>query len=383
MSTARIKIKRLIIIIVIFIICVLPVFISGTYSTPDTGVIENGSSPVRTGTATSASDVNTAPGSLSSGSQSTGLYPCDISESENNGLRQIIKTYELDAGESPDCIPKGNFESGGWLYTFTDLTKKESSVNVTKDDSVTINIDSNTKDADEIIGRLAPTLEYSSPDGFTGLLSLDISSIVVEATDKVEANQSTEADPSSDAAKTETEPVISDESNIGLPDTGPSYHTTAVYRGTLSKLLNDKTIYSAYFTGMVITPSPMPIAPLVSNEPVEQNKPSLAKAVIISSCIALICCLLYFFLFRGNVKVYNLNDSAYVLLGEARIGFTYAVINLTPFAGKAVTGNFILVINRHVTNRLSDKQVTINYGGKSLQHIIRFTDNEYRIEVSF
>ena len=383
MNMARVKIKRLIIIIAVFIICVLPVFISNTYSTPDTGVIDKDSRLVQTETTTSASDGNTASESYSSGSQSAVLYPCDISESENNGLRQIIKTYELDAGESPDCIPRENFNNGGWHYIFTDLTKKESPVNVTKDDSVTVNVDSDTKDIDEIINQLAPTLEYSSPDGFTGLLSLDISSIVVDAADEVGADQSTEEDPGSEEAPTEKEADISDNSNIDLPYTSPSYHTTAVYKGTLSKLLNDKTTYSAYFTGMVITPSPIPAAPLAPSVPVEQNRPSLAKAAVISSCIALICCLLFFIIFRGNVKVYNLYDSAYVLLGEARIGFTYPVINLTPFAGKAITGKFILIINRNVTNRLSDKQVTINYGGKSLQHIIQNTDNEYRIEVSF
>ena len=224
MSMARIKIKRFIIVIAIFIICVLPVFISGTYSTPVTGVNDNGSSPVQTGTTAAVSDGNTVPGSLSPGSQSTALYPCDISESENNGLRQIIKIYELDAGESPVCIPRESFENGGWLYAFTDLTKKMSPVNATKDDSVTVNVDTDTKDIDEIIGKLAPTLEYSSPDGFTGLLSLDISSIAIEAADETEADPGAEIDTGT-----------SDGLIVDSPVSRSSYHTTVAYRGTLSR----------------------------------------------------------------------------------------------------------------------------------------------------
>ena len=93
--------------------------------------------------------------------------------------------------------------------------------------------------------------------------------------------------------------------------------------------------------------------------------------------------MVFFILFCGNVKVYNLSDSAYVLLGEARIGFTYPIINLTPFAGKAVTGSFVLILNCNVAKRLYDKPITINYGGKSLQHIVQYNGGEYHITADF
>ena len=153
-------------------------------------------------------------------------------------------------------------------------------VNATKDDSVTVSVDTDTKDIDEIIGKLAPTLEYSSPDGFTGLLSLAISSIAIEAADE------TEADPGA-----EIDTRTSDGSIVDSPVIGSSYHTTVAYRGTL--------------------------------------------------------------------------------------------INLTPFAGKAATGNFILILSRNVAKRFYDKPITINYGGKSLRHIVQYNGGEYNIEVSF
>jgi len=376
MRMAHRRIKRRVIIISAFIICILPMLISGTYSLQDNAVIAGDSTLIQTDNTPVVSDgdesADVAPENLSSTSQSTELYPCDINESENNGLRQMVKTYELDAGESPDCISKDSFENGGWLYAFTDLTKKDSPVYVTKGDSVSVSIDSDTKDIDEIMSKLAPTLPYSSPDGYTGLLSLDISSISVEAADEAETDPDMEADTQTPS-----------ETNTDPPDTVSSYHTTAIYTGTLSKLLNEKTVYSAYFTGMMITPSSTPAAPLLPDKPAEQNEHPMTRAVAISSCIALIFCLLYFILFRGNVKVYNLYESAYVQLGEARIGFTYPVINLTPFTGKAVTGNFVLIINRKTAKRLSDKPVTINYGGRSLQHIVQYNSGEYHMEVNF
>ena len=375
MRTAHRRIKRRVIIIAAFIICILPLFISGTYSSQNNAVTAGDSTLIQMGNMPALLDedefADATPESPSPISQSTELYPCDINESENNGLRQMIKTYDLDASESPDCISRDSFENGGWLYAFTDLTKKDSPVYVSKDDSVSISIDSDTKDIDEIISKLSPTLPYSSPDGYNGLLSLDISSITVDAADEAEADPDMEADKQT-----------STETDTDSPDTVSSYHTTAIYTGTLSKLLNEKIVYSAYFTGMVITPSPTPAAPLLDT-PVEQNEHPMTRAVVVSTSIALICFLLYFILFRGNVKVYNLNESAYVQLGEARIGFTYPVINLTPFAGKAVTGSFVLILNRKAAKRLSYKPITINYGGRGLQHIVQNSDCEYYLEVNF
>jgi len=40
-------------------------------------------------------------------------------------------------------------------------------------------------------------------------------------------------------------------------------------------------------------------------------------------------------------------------------------------------------LDRNIAKRLSDKVVTINYGGKSLQHIVLFDGSEYQITVDF
>jgi len=317
--------------------------------------------------------------------QSTDVYPSEITETESNNIRQIIKTYELSVSGSPGVIPKGAFDNAGWRYEFTDITKKVVRDNVTKEYSVPISVDSGTKDIDEIISQLAPTIQYSAPDGYSGLLSLDISSIAVVEADNAEVDPDSEtvdeavADPG-----TEAETATSNELDSDMPDeNGAVYQTTAMYTGTLSKLTAERAIYSVYFTGIKITPIPTP-AVMDKREPsAVHNRPVVTKTVVISTCVSFIVCLILFLLFRGNVKVYNLQEGAYIMLGEARIGFTYPVINLTPFAGKAVTGSFVLILNQSVIKRLSDKTVTINYGGKSLQHIVRYVNGDYHIEIEF
>jgi hypothetical protein len=358
MRRVRKNIKRIIIFTAAFVFGVLPLITTNTYSNRPINDAEDSQavqsdipSVTQSGKGTTAPRQN----SPTPKDQDTALYPCDISESEKNNTRQIVKTYEMGAGESPDRIPKENFENSGWRYVFTDITKKETEVNITKDHTVTVSIDSDTKDIDAIVSQLLPMLQYSSYDGFSGLLSLDVSTINLET---------------------------SDTSDTAAAGSSAKYITTAEYKGTVAKLMNEKNIYSVYFTGTKITPTPMPVTPEPPPESDLLVNPPL-KAAVIPICAALLCGVFLFFLFQRHVRVYNLNGDTYVPVGKARLGYVYPVINLTRFADKAVTGGFVLMLDRTAANRLSDKTVTINYGWKSLQHIVQYDGSEYQIEVDF
>ena len=61
------------------------------------------------------------------GGTSCELYPADVQIVIEDGKRQIVKTYTLTAGESPDNIPRDSFERDGWLYTLTDITQERTS----------------------------------------------------------------------------------------------------------------------------------------------------------------------------------------------------------------------------------------------------------------
>ena len=344
-------IRRLSVFVIILTIAVLPAVISKTFSISNDSTYSDdlcASTPATQINESRSTDGNPAP------------YPCDISESEDNGVRKVIKTYELNAEESPDVIPKTGFVNGGWQYDFMEITKKNIADCITKDYSVSVTVDSGTKDIDEIMCKLEPTVVYSSTDGYSGLLTLDISSIMV-------VNQLTDYE---------------DEDDTGQDSSGAGYYrTTAVYKGTVSKLMNEKTVYSAYFTGIKITPTPTPV-PEPQEAPSEPPK-ILPIVIIMMSFLSAISCLVFFILSRSNVKVYSLYEETYVLIGHTRVGFTYPIINLTPFAQKSVSGSFILILNSHLAKRLTGKTVTINYGGKSLQHIVQRNEDSYHIAVDF
>ena len=165
-------------------------------------------------------------------------------------------------------------------------------------------------------------------------------------------------------------------------DCETNYCITAEYKGTIAKSINNRIHYSVYFTGTKITPSP---TPLIIEPPAEADQPTSAspKIKVLLICLNLLCGVALFFHFRRHIRVYNLNGEAYIPLGKASVSFTCPVINLTPFANKAVTGGFVLIFDRVAARKLTDKAATINYGGKSLQHIILYDGGEYQIKVDF
>ena len=362
------------------------------------------------------------------------LYPSDIKAIEQNGGRWIIKVYELGVDESPDAIPRGGFEQGDWRYELTDVIKTETAATDTQEHVETSTLKTATKDMDTIIGKLEPTMQYKSADGYAGTLALDISTVKVESAGTKTSSYTVSAKrtyPHLSANDTSLIPkTITDKGRTltlqgvswradgttavdynELPDsysatatyTGKAtstvttgYITTAEYKGTIAKLITGKTVYTAYFAGTVIatptpapTPTPIPTpAPTPQPTPTPEPKstqptPILPVAAGTTAGVGLLGGVVFFFFLRRNVKVHNLKDGKYLPIGKARVTSRNPVINLTPFADKAATGSFILVLDRSAAKSLSGKTVTVNYGDKSFQHIIDYNGAEYQFAVDY
>ena len=53
------------------------------------------------------------------------MYPVSVSETHENGRREIIRVYELDDKENPDHIPREPFEREGFHYELAEITRSE------------------------------------------------------------------------------------------------------------------------------------------------------------------------------------------------------------------------------------------------------------------
>jgi hypothetical protein len=215
------------------------------------------------------------------------VYPIDVTENRYNGGRQIVKTYELNASEKPSDIPRDSFERGGWKYTLTDILRKETANAETKEHKEIVNLNTDTKDMEKILALLEPTINFKTDDDFAGLLTLDVMSIKIETagtkTSSYEMKVTREY-PHLSSNDTSLVPKTTEEKgktynligvnwktetveNIDYSDTPTSYTaiatytatgtstkvtgytTTAEYNGTLAKMSQGKTIYTAYFEG--------------------------------------------------------------------------------------------------------------------------------------
>lgn len=222
------------------------------------------------------------------------LYPVSIWESQNNGRREIIKTYELSAYEKPENISRESFSRDGWIYELSDITKKETANADVREHKETISIDTTTNDMAALLKLLASEMEFQSDDGYIGVLYLDISSIKVETAGTKSSSYTVSATrqypnlSSNDTSlipKTITEngrtltlssvdwkvqnymtvdyDRIADSYTAVAMYTGTAskttvtgYTTTAEYNGKVSKILTGKTVYTAYFVGIqIITPT--------------------------------------------------------------------------------------------------------------------------------
>jgi len=231
------------------------------------------------------------------------VYPSDVTDIRDGGGWQIVKTYSLLPDELPEDIPREPFERSGWTFTLTDIIRTETANAETREHIETVTLDTETKELETILPMLSPTMEYRDEDGFVGVLSLDVSSIKVETAGTRTSSYTmsvTREYPHLSSNDTSLVPkTVTDRGTTytlagvewragntvtvdynALPEyytaiasytaTGTStrvtgYTTTAEYTGTLAKLSQGRTIYTAYFLGEeirtpleMVTPTPEP-----------------------------------------------------------------------------------------------------------------------------
>jgi hypothetical protein len=232
------------------------------------------------------------------------LYPVDVTENFEGNRRQIVKTYELTPLDNPADIPRADFERNGWNYNVTDILKRETANAETRDHKEVVTLNTDTKELEKILTLLAPTLEYKTDDEFVGILSLDVASIKVETagtkTTSYEMKVTREyphlsTNDTSLVPKTVTDngktynlagvdwkagnyvtidyeqvpeyyTAVATYTATSSSTKATGYVTTAEYAGTLAKLSQGRTVYTAYFEGTEIR-TPLEMAELPTSTP--------------------------------------------------------------------------------------------------------------------
>lgn len=270
------------------------------------------------------------------------VYPSDVTEVREAGHWEIIKTYELSEDENPEDIPRSSFERSGWVFTLTDILRKETAYAETRAYTETVTLNTDTKELEQILPLLEPTMEYTAEDGFVGVLTLDVSSITVETAGTKTSSYAmsvTREYPHLSSNDTSLVPktvedrgttytlagvdwkagntvtvdyevlpeyytAVATYTATGYTTKVTGYTTTAVYTGDLAKLAQGKTVYTAYFLGEemrtpleLVEPAPAPEAmpdeaePIGSTDPADMPQDAAENNSGISAWLIILPCL--------------------------------------------------------------------------------------------
>ncbi len=111
------------------------------------------------------------------------FYPISVDSCTLPGSDQpcIRKVYQLSLSDDPAGIPTDNFVQNGYLYRLTDMTQAHDVGVDTQTKTETITQDSDTGELSEVLKQLPGQKEVKTPDGYSGTLLLDHTSVQVKA----------------------------------------------------------------------------------------------------------------------------------------------------------------------------------------------------------
>lgn len=106
--------------------------------------------------------------------------PDDVTYQNLNGQQLAIKVFTLLPDQDPSSLAEEDFEYDGFLYSHSSTVKEEQTYNEQNLHTETVTITTSTKNLEDILAELKPTIEYD--DGVaSGTLALDHSTIKTEA----------------------------------------------------------------------------------------------------------------------------------------------------------------------------------------------------------
>ena len=106
------------------------------------------------------------------------LFPVNVAEGYNyEGVRELVRIYELLPGENPEWINTDSFQRNGYYYQIADITRRVNVAHTTREHTEVIEIYTERNDLAAVIAGLQTTMDFVDEDGYVGMLQLNIHSI--------------------------------------------------------------------------------------------------------------------------------------------------------------------------------------------------------------
>ena len=333
--------------------------------------------------------------------------PDDVTYQNLNGHQLAIKTFTLLPDQDPNDLIEQDFEYDSYLYTYSSIVKEEQTFSEENYHTETVTVTTETKNLEDILAALKPTLEYNDGDA-KGVLSLDHSTIKTEAAGYKNSSYTVtatknytglERNDSSYIDKT----VVKDGRTLSLSNVTwnvesttligdelvpATYSAVATYSGSASSSVATGYITTADYTGKVIASGIASIKYTVTylgnslEEPVvEENNPMLPMAVGALLTVALIL-LLIWTLTRKNTTVYEATGKGNEYQKSGRCILHVKKPELRIDRLKNVPEGVIAVeVDEKTAQKLFGKTINIRYFDRNFSHTVGRTNGSYWFKV--
>ncbi len=341
--------------------------------------------------------------------------PDDVTYQNLNGQQLAIKVFTLLPDQNPAELIEEDFEYGGYRYSYADIVKEELTFSTESQHQEIITVETATKNLEDILAVLEPTIEYD--DGSCkGVLTLDHNSLKTEvagyqsgsytvtATKNytgLDRNDSSYIDKTAEKDgrtlslsnvvwSVESTTLVGDELipasySAVATYTGTAYYnkatgyiTTAEYNGTVTSSGISGIRYTVTYVGILIEPEATPesepdrsIIEPEPNEPVREPGPSPLPWVFAGISIISAGLLFYLFLLRKNITVYEATGEGneFDKIGGLHLNPGKPDFRVDRFR-KIPEGLIAVEIDGATARRLFGKTLSIHHYNHTMQHTV-------------
>lgn len=331
--------------------------------------------------------------------------PDDVTYQNLNGQQLAIKVFTLLPDQDPSSLAEADFEYDGFLYSHSSTVKEEQTFNEQNLHTETVTITTSSKNLEDILAELKPTIEYDDGNA-KGTLALDHSTIKTEAAGYKNSSYTVTAtknytgldrNDSSYIDKT----VVKDGRTLSLTNVTWSVESTALvgdelvpatytavatYSGTASKSVVTGYITTADYTGTISASGISSIkytvtylgTPVVVEEEPDMTLPIAAFAIVTAAGILLlIVCLT-----RKNTTVYESTGKGneYDKCGHFRLRTRDPELRIDRL--KDVPEGIIAIeVDESVAKKLFGKNIAIRYFDHTFHHTVGTVNGQYWFKV--
>ena len=317
--------------------------------------------------------------------------PIEIKETDDNGNQCIIKIFEVPVDTDPNSLVEADFKRGQYLYTETGITKEDVEGSSVRLEKQIVTVDTASNNLTEIKKKLEPQIEYAE-DGYIGVLLLNEESISTKVNGYGSKSYNvTETKTYSGLDRNDpsyiTKTIQKDGRNLNLSNVSwsvsgseenPVYTATATYSGTGTSQYAKGYESTVEYVGEVRKPD---ITKAICTITYTGKRVfPIISALLILIGIGVISVIYLLFAFRKNVKIYNLQNEQYILIGKDKISIKHPVIDLNK-EFKATSDKYAVVLSKGLTKNMFGKQVTVAYKDEKLYYMIEGYNTEFWFKV--